>query len=77
MHTCAPHATTPLRPQLHWYDYFTSIGVSEIRQIAAGAPSKWMLATEACWIAQVNHTWSVGELYALDMLADLANGVTG
>lgn len=51
--------------------------MTEVRQIAAGAPTKWMLGTEACWIASVNHTWAVGELYALDILADLANGVTG
>jgi O-glycosyl hydrolase len=79
---CAAHiARAPPAPfsrgQLHWYDYRSSIGVAEIQQIAAAAPSKWMLGTEASWIATVQHSWAVGELYALDILADLANGVIG
>jgi hypothetical protein len=78
LHTShAPHPLPSLVGQLHWYDYRSSIGVAEIQQIAAAAPSKWMLGTEASWIATVQHSWAVGELYALDILADLANGVIG
>jgi len=44
---------------LHWYDYGASIGVAEIDEVAAAAGGRFLIATEACWIAFVNHTWPV------------------
>jgi glucosylceramidase len=64
---------------LHWYDYSTGLYLTSLQQIAAANGSKFMLATEACWIegAGVIQPYSVGELYAIDILGDLNYLATG
>lgn len=63
---------------LHWYDYFTTIGVTEVDQVVAMAGDRFVLATEACWIAYVNHTWPVVRVCGragADACAEAGSGV--
>lgn len=72
---------------LHWYDYFSSLGLDKVAGIAAlewykasspatGKP-RFMLNTEACDLSNLYLNWTRGELLAVDMLGDLNHGVGG
>jgi hypothetical protein len=62
---------------VHYYDYFSSVGFDELRAIHELDASKFILATEACWLGALEEPWSVAELYALDIAADLNAWATG
>lgn len=56
---------------MHWYDIGSTLGVSDLENIHAMNTSKFIIATEACWIDALVEDWHVGELYALDIAADI------
>lgn len=72
---------------LHWYDYFSSLGLAQIEGISAlqwystKSPAtnkpRFMLGTEACDLSNLYLDWTRGELMAVDILGDLNYGVGG
>ena len=64
---------------VHWYDYGAKdgLGLEQLDAIHALAPSKPLLATEACFLESLAYSWTVGFLYAADIIADLRHWVGG
>lgn len=62
---------------MHWYDFQQSLYLDHVAGIAALQPSKFMLGTEACVLEGLEYGWSIGELYAADIIGDINFGVSG
>ena len=63
---------------IHWYDYYSSLGLEQLDAIHALAPSKFLLSTEACFLDALEFDFeNTGFLYAVDIIADLNHWVSG
>ena len=62
---------------LHWYDYFSSLGLDSLDGIHALRPDRFMLGTEACYLNSFTFPWRIGELYIADIFGDLNHWVSG
>ena len=62
---------------VHWYDYFTTLGLEQLDGIHALNPALPMINTEACFLDSLTMDWDLGLFYALDIIGDLSHWVGG
>ena len=63
---------------IHWYDYTQSLGLENLDAIHALDATKFILATEACFLESLTFNWQdTGFLYAADIIGDLRHHVVG
>ena len=54
---------------VHWYDIGSTLGIDALNAIHALNTSKFIIATEACYIQGLVEDWHVAEIYFLDITA--------
>ena len=62
---------------VHWYDYFTTLGLEELDAIHSLTPNKFILSTEACFLDSLAIDWTTGFLYIADIVGSLRHYVSG
>lgn len=62
---------------VHWYDYFSTLGLEELDAIHSLTPTKFILSTEACFLDSLETDWTIGFLYIADIVGSLRHWVGG
>jgi hypothetical protein len=74
---CANLTQTKKTQAVHWYDYFSGLGLEQLEAIHALNPNLPLLNTEACFLESLTTNWDVGFFYAVDIIGDLRHWVGG
>lgn len=62
---------------VHWYDYTRTLGLEQLDAVHSLSPNKFVLATEACFLDSLEVDWTIGFLYAADVVGSLRHWVSG